>query len=144
MAGFFDGEGYVGIAHVSANGAYALHVEVAQKRREPLELFQRYFGGKLRLNKSTGVHQWGATASEASVCLQAIRPYLRLKGDQADIGIEFQARRGKKGQSVPHGRRELDIADFHRIRRLKRPYLDYPDTEILPDPQFSFDIEDAA
>jgi len=47
-AGFFDGEGYVGLAKVgSRNNRLRAQVSVSQKRREPLEEFERFFGGRV-------------------------------------------------------------------------------------------------
>jgi hypothetical protein len=103
-AGFFDGEGSVGIAKQERLGgkrrnwktavSYVLGVAICQKDPRPLELVHQMFGGHFYPYQVKGVtywrwHTWGGIALRF---MQAIRPYVVLKGERLDIGIEFQTK----------------------------------------------------
>lgn len=102
IAGFFDGEGYVSL-HVARNekrGASYVRVIVgiAQKRGPMLAWIHEMFGGSLFLYQrndrgfsSDGgtIHRWTITSMEhVNLFYRAVRPYLRLKGEEFDIAIK--------------------------------------------------------
>lgn len=130
-AGFFDGEGSVGIYvrsrkhRVSKRELYELRVIVTQKDPAPLELFREAFGGYSRTSTS-GCAKWCASSRVAERFLLAIRPYSVVKAEQIDVALAFQARR------IPHGQgsarasrsqielnRRRDPDDQRRLRELK-------------------------
>lgn len=132
MAGFFDGEGYIGLGQTS-EGCYALHVAITQvAAAESLEPFLQ-FGGKLspkNMNSPFKVQptvRWEVTGPKALECLVTLRPYLRSKGTQADVAIAFQQRRlslgeqnSATGRASKTARREADEHDYWKLRELKR------------------------
>lgn len=99
-AGFFDGEGNVGITadgHVRAGAAQVVAA--------PLHDLQRAFGGTVRGKITPNpLHRdqwfWSVGGVAAQSFLTAIRPYLRVKGPQADLAIDalmhHPPRRGKR------------------------------------------------
>jgi len=100
-AGFIDGEGYLAIIQRKP-GLYQGRVEVAQTRREPLERLQVLFGGRIvKLRPREGrrpTWRWDMSAgSEIAACLRRIRPFLIVKGDEADILLEFAETVGVRG-----------------------------------------------
>lgn len=102
VAGFFDGEGSVGLYQRPSNGpnAYRLSVRVSQKRPEVLRLLRSMFGGSLR--RSPGTPEWEVADRNAATFLTAIRPHLRVKANEVDVALAYHAGvkpggRGPKG-----------------------------------------------
>ena len=96
-AGFFDGEGYIGIQRRTDRPGGRLVIVTVQKHVEPLLKMQRIFGGgHLHRTKEYGGRsnaRWELTWSNkrAAEILTHMRPYLAAKAEEADIAIEFQS-----------------------------------------------------
>lgn len=97
LAGFFDGEGSVGIY---GSTRYNLRVCINQVvNSDSTVLFDelvKNFGGALYYPKRTRLHHkqavsWTAYGEAAMPFLIAIRPYLRLKMRQVDIVTAWQS-----------------------------------------------------
>lgn len=94
-AGFFDGEGYVGIAKVNGTShrSHQLRLSVSQVDPRPLELLRRVFGGNIRAIKPTPrrrrAYDWRLNGHAAADFLRLIEPYLVVKAEAARIGIVF-------------------------------------------------------
>lgn len=118
-AGFFDGEGTVGLyAKASRPSTFHLSVEITQKDSIPLALLQRVYGGTITTRREGGVSHWKTQARKASAFLEDIEPYLIVKRKQVLVALDFQARRGNstRGDSTP----ERDVADALLLKELKR------------------------
>jgi hypothetical protein len=101
MAGFFDGEGSIGLYRKLKDGkfyAVTVRITIAQTDCTELEHFFAAFGGALvlinRPDRGTVRHtqywSWTCDAIQnANVFLQTIRPWLRSKKDEADVLLEF-------------------------------------------------------
>ena len=101
MAGFFDGEGSIGLYRKMKDGqfyAVTTRITIAQTGREQLDQFFKAFGGAMvlidRPARTTVRHTqywtWTCDAvANASLFLQALRPWLRTKADEADIVMEY-------------------------------------------------------
>ena len=101
MAGFFDGEGSAGLYRKFKNGAFysvTTRINVSQTGNEMLALFFEAFGGALTLidrpdrkeSKHTQYWTWTCDATvSASLFLQTVQPFLRVKGAEADLMLEF-------------------------------------------------------
>lgn len=116
-AGFFDGEGSINIIK-GTNGKgtsyYALSVEVAQVDPRPLQYLKENWGGTVRVVDSKNpnwnvAYRWTIRSKAAESFLRDIRPWLRVKGEQADIALEFRSIKSKhikakigRGSSVDH------------------------------------------
>ena len=105
MAGFFDGEGYVGVIrnwdrrYQKYN--YRVQVSLGQVSPFPLEVFREHFGGNLRHQKNghQGFWEWRVTGEKAYAPMRLLAPYLIVKRRQAELILEF-------GQiAVPHDQR---------------------------------------
>lgn len=79
------------------------------------------FGGHSSTT-ALGVGQWGVKSSNAAAMLTALLPYLLNKREQAEIAIEFQARRNTGRGRLAVQDREQDNADFLAVKCLKRVY----------------------
>jgi len=102
MAGFFDGEGCVGLNKCRSLGAthafpYRVEVQISQVRKEPLEMFQKRYGGGIYLTKRSlknpnwqDVHHWVIGDRAAEKCLRDMLPHLTLKKDKARLCLEWR------------------------------------------------------
>lgn len=101
FAGFFDGEGCIRIDRIRITSRpthytrYQLKVSAAQINPKPLYMIQEQFGGAIgyQTKKSSTKHratfQWYAWSKYACDFLVALRPYLIVKAEEADLAIEF-------------------------------------------------------
>jgi LAGLIDADG endonuclease len=104
LAGFFDGEGCIGLRTNRStvdHQTYSLVVCLPQlKSKNSTELFdglKNSFGGRLYLRtwakRRRPCYQYVINGAEAIKLLQELRPYLVFKAAQADVAIRwFQSR----------------------------------------------------
>jgi len=108
MAGLYDGEGYIGIVtgkrkHRPTDD-YRLYCKLGMCNPYLPQLFQSHFGGLLtthKLENRRRVWVWQIVNEPAAQFLKALLPYLRLKKNEAELGIEFRSRykRAHSGRS---------------------------------------------
>jgi len=99
MAGFFDGEGSIGISHpdpVGRPGTFGLQVRVSQIVKEPLIVLSAVWGGAIGIRDNGGfgsrrIFQWSLTGPRAGEFLRALLPYLVVKKADALLALEFLA-----------------------------------------------------
>jgi hypothetical protein len=125
-AGFFDGEGCVGVNRVG--GSLSLQMSVGQKNPNTLMTFQERIGGvgTVRDRQSTtGCYYWWLTNRPAGEVLTLLLPYLVEKRDQAVLAIEYAATISDKykgpGMGMPSGvraRREEIRTELQRLKRV--------------------------
>jgi len=94
LAGFFDGEGSVGI-YDRGQGYYVLVVSLAQSGKHGetiLKALQSKYGGYVGINKGPGktMWKWNIAANKAKVFLDDIAPYLVVKKDEVYLSTLFQ------------------------------------------------------
>jgi hypothetical protein len=98
-AGCVDGEGCISIRQVRAANSrelqFAMYLAVGNTDpRMPLRL-RELFGGnvvnKTRQQKRRPVFEWRVFSSKAGRIIAQLRPYLVIKGEQADIALAFAA-----------------------------------------------------
>ena len=100
LAGFFDGEGYVGVAkHRSGN--YILQMSISNTELLLLQSIQAEYGGKIHLSPERRsqirkpayhIHWWGIGVKNMATLLL---PYTKIKGSQLKLALEFPV--GKRG-----------------------------------------------
>jgi len=95
LAGFFDGEGYIGIDK-GKKGSYTLRVAITNSNFRMLQVYEKIYGGKIRLYKKKlkesykTKYQWGIDINEALKFLRTIHPYTSVKRAQIELAISFQ------------------------------------------------------
>jgi len=97
LAGVIDSDGYITIHRSGRNGAsyFAARIGIAGTRRQPHDLAASLWGGNVScyLPKNP-LHrkqfQWSRTGDAAYTAITAIRPYLRIKEEQARLALELQ------------------------------------------------------
>lgn len=96
-AGFFDGDGSVGIYMQNKGRTYALYMSSVQVNPAPLKELQALFGGPVHerpgFGKRRDYHQWVISGKNAGAALREMSPYLIGKAEEAQVAIEFQDRR---------------------------------------------------
>lgn len=99
VAGFFDGEGSVSIAHIKVSGQYYLAVRVVKNIEKVIRDIATNFGFENVVYRDKDYPQLNAKRpnwrlilgnKKAYNFLKAIYPYLIVKRKQAEIGIKFQ------------------------------------------------------
>ena len=125
-AGVFDGEGSVviGVSYQQRprnNGvrskSYRLFVSIENTNAELIQWLKATYGGFIihthRSAPRTPLWAWRLQSNQAMAFLNLIKPYLFIKKAQADLAIEFQAKR-KKTPTVRTDK-ELALAEAQRI-----------------------------
>ena len=107
IAGFFDGEGSIGV-HKRGNLARAhLSIHVTNTDRNPLDFIVDVFGGNIyeshpQSKKHSTSYRWRLNGLPATCMLEKILPYLICKEERAVLGIE---------SVYSDGKRQVEIAD---------------------------------
>lgn len=139
MAGFVDGEGYIGIykhkePRMAEGFLFKTQFCVVNTNIDALKSFKEHFGGgiypqaKRNPNHKQG-YQWKVTNVRALLALERLLPYLRIKARQAQLVIEAQTiisardnknfTKGIKGATVlPYPKRLYEI--YEELRDLNR------------------------
>lgn len=94
LAGFMDGEGYIGICKTEGN-SYGLHVTISNTNFDMLKIYENKFGGKIRKVQKDAEHHkekyhWDINYSQALPFLKYIQPFMIVKSKQVNLAIEFQ------------------------------------------------------
>lgn len=133
-AGFFDGGGSIGI-YRNGSGVWHLRTQLTQNvgpaARDLLVELRGLYGGNLSLLQEGSVRKraafnWQLNSATAAAFLREIRPFLRLRAEQADVAMAWhevaqQPRRGDDGRMLPYERnRAVDIAAAQRLKAMKK------------------------
>jgi hypothetical protein len=122
-AGLIDGEGYLGISHVKGADTYAIRVQVAMvtKGSSILTAMKSQWGGRIthrppETERNAPKDVWVLDGESAFRFLVPVRPFLLLKGDQADCLIQLweSIRESRKR----HGRKHWDDGLRRHARHL--------------------------
>ena len=96
LAGMIDGDGYITIARAYRGGRFyhSPQVGIAGTRSEPHEFAASLWGGAInRYVPKNPLHrpqfQWCRCGTLAAGIIEAIRPYLLVKAEQADLALEL-------------------------------------------------------
>ena len=127
FAGFFDGEGSLGI-YPNNVGGYGLRVSVGQKLLTQLERLQSVYGGGIS-KKDCSV--WTVCGLNAYNFVTDIYPWVQEKRDQVELAIEycyeFGVGAGRNGRS--NGGRSVAEKERQQLMSEQMRALKY--TEIL-------------
>lgn len=103
LAGFFAGEGYIGIRKSNKKSkSPTLTVEVGNTERYWAEQFEKRYGGNVRVaypkrRNALPYHKWYIKDEKAATFLEDILPFLRgEKVQQAQIALRLNAIKSKK------------------------------------------------
>jgi hypothetical protein len=133
MAGIVDGEGSLSIVKVVnnhmrgnrliCNTVYRVEIAIVSSTVDLLTWIKSVFGGSVdRIdNKHNHIWRWKISTENSTAFLFSIRPFLKLKGDQADLIIEYlqKYRRFNTGRvKVSEENNKLRDDLYWRLRKL--------------------------
>jgi hypothetical protein len=108
IAGFFDGEGCVGIRKPSKTATHSAYATIGQNRPEVLRQIQVQFGGNLRYAPQNHVWNYQLSARKAIAFLKAIEPYTIVKKQEILLVLQaFEEMTFNKKAGVPKHLTEL-------------------------------------
>jgi hypothetical protein len=99
LAAYIDGEGCIRIHQNSPHRKtgekyHGVMIIVAQRGPELTDWLVENFGGFSYLSKAyptrTAMHYWRSSTSQSYEILKRCRPYMIVKGEQADVAIEYR------------------------------------------------------
>lgn len=137
-AGFFDGEGSVGL-YRNGQRTWHLRTQVTQNQtpqsNELLTELVGAYGGNLAAMRAAiyrggAVWNWQLNGAKAVAFLGDILPFLRLKKEQAELGIAWFAlsqkpARGPNGRMLGYKKdRPVDVGAGALLKALKRQSID--------------------
>ncbi len=96
LAGFFDGEGCVGVYKKGQHKNHEVRISIAQVDPKPIQLFQSVFGGNIGIQKGNYENRFGIkdlfrlqyTGNRAKDVLANLYPYLIVKREKAAVALE--------------------------------------------------------
>lgn len=122
IAGFIDGEGSI-FLYRKRPGKVALRLAIGNTDKAVLEWIAEVTGctGTLVAKRTKDVlrhkqaYHWNPGQRESAQLLEAIRPYLRIKAQQADLALDFIRRYAKeKGASNWQEEYRLEMEALNR------------------------------
>jgi hypothetical protein len=128
--GFFDGEAFIGLSRgISKSTQRPFHqplIDVAQTKREVLDVLVELFGGKVRLGKNwhSHIHFWRITGADTFRVLPEVLPYLIGKRRQAELILEYQRISGRQGRWITDeilAKREAIHAELKVLNHRRSP-----------------------
>lgn len=122
MAGFFDGEGYVGILkrqRKNWNTEYFIQVSIGQTDGGIMDWVVENFGGRLYTVKRDGSYYWVCSNKKGYNFLKKITSYLKYKKPQAELAIDFYEHRNLSKPTPPE---ELERREkiYLKLKMLKK------------------------
>lgn len=126
LAGFFDGEGSIGITKGHAkemiNPKYELRLTLVNTDKEIMEEIHRLYGGifdtrRFEQAKWRTVYQVIWTNTKAEKILNALEPHLRVKKKQAQLALQYRRkmiRYDGKGQGATMPQSEVAFRELMR------------------------------
>jgi hypothetical protein len=129
-AGFFDGEGYIGLKHLvykrRQTASIFPRMILTNGFLPALEKFQDIVGsGRIHSKHTVGRRRpcwtWEASCRQAESVLLMLMPYLTIKKRQAEIAISSVKYRGIRGRHNPH--REVLVSMQQAIKDINKGFL---------------------
>lgn len=113
LAGLFDGEGHVSILkRRKPKIQYTLRIGITNTNLPVLLWVKELIGGNTKIHsgesRNRSTFDWYAQNTEAKRIILLILPYLHIKEEVAELGIEFQKTMGAfRGKSRPRLSKEI-------------------------------------
>jgi hypothetical protein len=136
LAGIIDGEGCIMLQRQDGSFSICPILSIANTNLDLIDWLKTRLGGSIGCNPRANsgckdVYQWHVMANNAVELLKQVRPFLRIKGKQADAVIALWeenaaalALTGRKafghGNSIPVWLRHFRSALYYYVRDLNR------------------------
>lgn len=105
LAGFFDGEGYVGWNHRRGTNSMTITVMISNTYRPAIDVLVAWFGGRVQSVPKRKPHhkaqyRWWCYAGTTKRFLEGILPFALVKRRQIELALEAFALIGRRGKRV--------------------------------------------
>lgn len=133
LAGFIDGEGSIRVGtgySPKRERRWYLMFSCHQVDPAPLRLLQAKFGGSIRSHEVKGhrrLYEWVITSRQAGDAIEALRPWLRVKAEEADAALEFQSMlraNADRRRPLTEADKTAREASYRKLRDLKHRVYD--------------------
>lgn len=128
-AGFIDGEGCIRIAKTNTRDKiskrYSLMITAPQTDSRPIYKLQKMFGGTIT-EYDKGIYKkqwcWKVAAHASENVLNHLLPYFVVKGEQAQIALEFQSVMNANQSRKRRTPERLELMEMYyiKIKELKK------------------------
>lgn len=128
LAGFFDGEGYVGvICHRTQGGYFTLRASLVNTNKIILQTIQRDFGGKIGVHDhkdNTHRKRWTLTwhGNDAKTMIRSILPFSIVKANEIRLALDFpigaHIQKGTNKAELVNKEKQQEIYSQLRKRKL--------------------------
>ena len=122
MAGFFDGEGYIGLGKRIRRGKYleyTVRLSIGQNDGATIDWIKDNFGGLVYRIKTDGSFTWIATNRVAHQVLKRITPYLKYKKPQAELVLTYYNEQNPRRQALAKEEFVRRAEIYDELKRLK-------------------------
>jgi hypothetical protein len=129
IAGLFDGEGCVRIYTEDNKKWFILQITISNTCVPLLLEIQKHYGGNVSGRRNGLCYSWSMTSKPAAEILKKMLPYLIVKKEQAEIAIEFQARKEHGGywrdKQITEKELEIRREYMNKLKELKLVRYEY-------------------
>ncbi len=127
MAGFFDGEGYIGLLKRVRKEKYLeyfIQLSIGQNDGAIVDWIKENFGGNCYLVKRDNSFYWTASNRNAYNILKEITPFLKYKKPQAELALKYfdEQLPRKQGLSEDEFKRRESI--YLGLKHLKKVFTE--------------------
>ncbi len=125
LAGFFDGEGYIGLLKRIKRKKYLeyfVQIAIGQNDGATLDWIKDNFGGNCYLIKRDNSFYWSASNRAAYTILKEIYPFLRYKKPQAELAIKYFEEQLPRKQALSDNEMDRREEIYIELKRLKKVF----------------------
>jgi len=125
MAGFFDGEGYVGLLKRMRKGKYLeyfIQISIGQNDGAIVDWIKDNFGGNCYLVKRDNSYYWTISNRLAYNFLKEITPFLKYKKPQAELALKYFDEQLPRKQALSNEEFERRASIYDELKRLKKEF----------------------
>ena len=127
MAGFFDGEGYIGLLKRIRREKYLeyfVQISIGQKDGAIMDWIKDNFGGNCYKVKGDGSFFWTISNRAAHRFLKEITPYLKYKKPQAELALKYFDEQLPRKQELSKEEFERRANIYNEFKTLKKIFSD--------------------
>lgn len=125
MAGFFDGEGYIGLLKRTRKGKYLeyfIQISLGQNDGAIMDWIKENFGGNCYLIKRDNSFYWTISNRMAYQFIKRITPYLKYKKPQAELALKYFDEQLPRKQSLSKEEYERRASIYEDMKKLKKVF----------------------
>jgi hypothetical protein len=127
LAGFIDGEGcfFLGYRKIGKRNCFPTSVLVAQTSQAVLHEYQASFGGTVhdhgKTKKNRPAWMWAIHGENAERLTRLVRPYLKVKKEQAEVFMQMRGviNKHSRGVDIPAEEVTHRLALVNKMRELR-------------------------